>query len=292
MSFAIVTDTAANLPGSLLEKFNMTAIPFSAIFKGEEYAYTVPEEFDDESYYDALKNGTVVSTSQVNPDRYIEYLEPILQRGEDVLFVGVSSGVSGSFSSAQLARTQLLKQFPERTIRLVDSLSAALGEGLLALEAAACRQKSMSLEKTAEHLEKIRTRIYHLFTVDDLQHLRRSGRISHITAALGSVLNIKPLLKGSDEGKIVPCDKVRGRRRVISAMAERYASLVSDAKEHFVGISHAGCPKDAEALAALIREKCAPKELILTKHEPATGAHIGPGALALFFFGEDGVRLR
>lgn len=290
MSFAIVTDTAANLPGQLLREYHMTSIPFSAMFNGEEYPYTTPEAFDGHSYYEALRNGTQVTTSQVNPDRYIEYLTPILARGEDVLFVGVSSGVSGSFSSAQLARKLLLQEFPERTIRLVDSLSAALGEGLLVLEAALCRQKEMTLEKTAEHLEKIRTRVYHLFTVDDLQHLKRSGRISHITAAVGTVLGIKPLLKGSDEGKIVPCDKVRGRRRVLQAMADRYASLVENAKEHFVGISHADCLAEAETLAQLIREKCAPKGFILTQHEPATGAHIGPGALALFFFGADGVR--
>ena len=290
MSFTIVTDTAANLPASILNEYNMTAIPFSAMFNGEEYPYTTPDNFDGHSYYEALRNGAVVTTSQVNPDRYIEYLTPILQRGEDVLFVGVSSGVSGSFSSAQLACKLLLQEFPDRTIRLVDSLSAALGEGLLVLEAALCRQKEMTLEKTAEHLEKIRTRIYHLFTVDDLKHLRRSGRISHITAAVGTVLGIKPLLKGSDEGKIVPCDKVRGRRRVLQAMAEKYAALVHNAHEHLVGISHADCPEEAETLARLIREKCPPLEVILTRHEPATGAHIGPGALALFFFGEDGVR--
>jgi len=292
MSFAIVTDTAANLPGKLLREYGMISIPFSALVDGDEYPYTTPDDFDGHSYYEALRNGTLVTTSQVNPDRYIEYLSPILERGEDVLFVGVSSGVSGSFSSAQLACRQLIRQFPERTIRLVDSLSAALGEGLLVLEAAVCRQKEMTLEKTAEHLEKIRTRIYHLFTVDDLKHLHRSGRISHLTAAVGTVLGIKPLLKGSDEGRIVACDKVRGRRRVLQAMADRYAALVENAKEHFVGISHADCPAEAQTLARLIQEKCDPKGLILTQHEPATGAHIGPGALALFFFGAEGVRNR
>lgn len=290
MSFAIVTDTAANLPGKLLKENNMTAIPFSALFNGEEFPYTVPEEFDGHAYYEALRTGAAVTTSQVNPDRYIEYMEPILKRGEDILFVGVSSSVSGSFSSAQLARTQLLQKFPERTIRLVDSLSAALGEGLLALQASACRQKGMTIEKTAEYLEKIRTRIYHLFTVDDLQHLRRSGRISHVTALVGSVLGIKPLLKGSEEGKIIASDKVRGRRRVLQAMAEKYTALASNAQENIVGISHADCPEEAQTLADLIRQKLRPKDIILTIHEPATGAHIGPGALALFFFGKDGVR--
>lgn len=290
MSFAIVTDTAANLPGKLLNQYAMTAIPFSAIFNGEEYNYTIPEEFDGRTYYEALQNGAVVTTSQVNPDRYIEYMEPILEKGDDILFVGVSSGVSGSFSSAQLARTLLKEKFPERTIRLVDSLSAALGEGLLVLQGALCRQKGMSLEKTAEYLEKIRTRIYHLFTVDDLQHLRRSGRINHLTAMVGSVLGIKPLLKGSEEGRIIASDKVRGRRKVLQAMADKYAALVSDAHEYIVGISHANCLEEAQTLADLIRQKLCPRDIILTIHEPATGAHIGPGALALFFFGKEGVR--
>jgi len=290
MSFAILTDTAANLPGAILEENQMIAIPFSAYCNGQEYAYATPEAFDAHSYYQALRDGAQVTTSQVHPDRYVEYMQPILQRGQDILFVGVSSGVSGSFSAAQLARRELLKAFPERTIRLVDSLSAALGEGLLALQAASCRKSGMTLEKTAEYLERIRTRIYHLFTVDDLQHLRRSGRISHLTAIIGSALGIKPILKGSDEGKIVASDKMRGRRRVIHAMAEKYAALAQDAKSHLVGISHADCEEDAKTLANLIREKCPPLDLILSRHEPATGAHIGPGALALFFFGAEGVR--
>ena len=147
MSFSIVTDTAANLPGDVLRENQMIAIPFSAYFNGEEYDYTEPESFDDRGYYQALREGAQITTSQVNPDRYIEYMEPILERGEDILFVGVSSGVSGSFASAQIARRQLLKSFPERSIRLVDSLSAALGEGLLALQAAACRKNGMTLEK-------------------------------------------------------------------------------------------------------------------------------------------------
>lgn len=292
MSFDIVTDTAANLPHALLVEHKITAIPFTSYFRGEEYAYECPETFEDESYYAAIQEGASFSSSQIHPDRYIEYMSPILASGRDILFVGVSSGISGSFNSAQVAREELVQRFPERTIRLVDSLSAALGEGLITLQAALCRNRGLTLEKTAEYLEQIRTRVYHLFSVNDLQHLRRSGRIPSIVASIGTALNLKPLLKGSEEGRIVLCGKARGNRKLLQIMADKYAQLVHEAHENIVGISHAGCPEDAAALARLIREKCAPKALILTRHEPVTGGHIGPGALALFFFGENGVRKR
>ena len=290
MSFTIVTDSAANLPRSVLREHNITSIPFVAYFNGEEFVYEDPESFDDVSYYTAIRDGATFSSSQINPDRYIEYFTPILEAGKDVLFVGVSSGVSGSFNSARIAMEELLEKFPERTIRLVDSLSAALGEGLIVLQAVLCRARGLTLENTARHLEEIRTRVYHLLSVDDMAHLGRSGRIPSIIGTLGSALNIKPLLKGSDEGKIVLSGKARGRKKLLQAMADKYAQLVHNAHENIVGISHAGCPDDANTLAELIREKAEPKELILTKHEPATGGHIGPGALAIFFFGAEGVR--
>lgn len=146
------------------------------------------------------------------------------------------------------------------------------------------------MDKTAEYLEQIRTRVYHLLSVDDMKRLARSGRIPSIIGSIGSALNLKPLMKGSEEGKIVLCGKARGRNKLLQLMAEKYVQLAHEAQKNIVAISHAGCPELAEKLAAIIREKCPPLELILTKHEPVTGGHIGPGALALFFFGENGVR--
>lgn len=290
MSFAIVTDSAANLPRTLLQKHSITSIPFTSYFKGEEYHYDCPETFDDEAYYAAIQEGATFSSSQINPARYVEYMTPLLEKGNDILFVGVSSGVSGSFNSACIARDELKEAFPERSIRLVDSLSAALGEGLIVLQAALCRAHGLTLEKTAQYLEQIRTRVYHLLSVDDMKHLARSGRIPAIIGSIGSALNLKPVLKGSEEGKIVLCGKARGRNKLLQLMADKYAQLAHEAQQNIVAISHAGCPELAEKLASLIREKCAPKELILTKHEPVTGGHIGPGALALFFLGGNGVR--
>jgi len=292
LSFAIVTDTAANLPRALLEKHRITAIPFTSYFQGKEFPYECPETFEDEAYYASIREGASFSSSQINPDRYIEYMTPLLENGSDILFVGVSSGISGSFNSACIAREELSERFPERSIRLVDSLSAALGEGLIVLQAALCRAHGLTLEKTAEYLEQIRTRVYHLLSVDDMTHLARSGRIPALIGSIGSALNIKPLLKGSDEGKIVLCGKARGRRKLLQAMADKYAQLIHEPHLNMVGISHAGAAGDAETLARMIEEKAAPGQLILTRHEPVTGGHIGPGALALFFFGENGVRKR
>lgn len=292
MSFAIVTDTGANLPGALLEKHQITAIPFAFYLNSEEYPYTCPEEFDADSYYQAIREGAAFTTSQINPDSYIHYLSPLLEQGNDILFVGLSSSISGSFNSARLACEELKERFPERTIRLVDSLSAALGEGLIVLQAALYKAKGVTLEATARYLEEIRTRVYHLLCVDDMAHLGRSGRIPSLLGSIGSALNIKPLLKGTEEGKIVLCGKARGRKKLLQALAERYELLSTKAANAIVGISHTGCKADAEQLASLICEKNKPEELLIVKHEPATGGHVGPGSLALFFFGENGVRKR
>ena len=191
-----------------------------------------------------------------------------------------------------MAREQLAEEFPERKIELIDSLGASLGEGLLALQAAKYRADGVQLTETAEKIIAMRERMYQVFTVDDLMHLKRTGRLSNAGAVIGTVLGIKPLLKGNPEGKIVAFEKIRGRARTITAMAEKYLSLVKNAETQTVGIAHANCREDAEQLAKLIREKLPPKEILIVKYEPVTGSHVGPGALALFFEGDSGVRTK
>ena len=180
--------------------------------------------------------------------------------------------------------------FPDARIRLVDTLSASLGEGLLVLEAADCRDRGMTLDETADRLMAMRHRMAQVFTVEDLKYLRRTGRLSNVTALVGMMLNIKPLLKGDREGKIVTFARTRGRRQSILAMAERYDAMVSHPEEQIVGIAHADCPEDAETLASLLRAKHPPKEIMTVCYEPVTGSHVGPGTLALFFLGDEDVR--
>ena len=289
-NFAILTDSASNLTAKMLRDNDITAIPLPYFFKGKECACEILETFDDMAYYAALKGGERVTTSQINPQKYMDFFRPVLESGKDILFIGLSSGVSGSFSSAKMAREQLSEDFPERKIKLIDSLGASLGEGLHVLRAAKCRADGMSLEETADEVCKHIPKMYQVFTVDDLMHLRRTGRLSNLSAAVGTVLGIKPMLKGNEEGKIVSFGKVRGRAKIIAALAQKYAELVKNPESQTVGISYADCKEDAEQLATLIKKANPPKRIVTVKHEPATGSHLGPGALALYFEGENDVR--
>lgn len=289
-NFAIITDSTANLTAKLIKENDVLQISFPYFLKGKECSCTELEAFDDKRYYSDIKNGAKVTTSQINPQKYIDLMRPLLREEKDILFIGLSSGVSGSFASAVMARDQLTEEFPERTIELIDSLGAGLGEGLLVLQAAKYRADGIALKETAEKILSVRDRLYQVFIVDDLMHLKRTGRLSNAGAVIGTVLGIKPLLKGSAEGKIVAFGKIRGRQKSINALAEKYFTLAQNAEKQTVGITYADCKEDAEYLAKLIRKKLPPKEILILKHEPVTGSHIGPGALALFFEGDTEVR--
>lgn len=288
MSYAIMTDTTSNLPLSQITARGIEAIPFPYFMEGKECTCTDIEAFDSEAYCGLIRKGVRVNTSQINPNRYEEYMEPILKSGRDILFLGLSSGISGSFASAQIAASDLSARYPERKISLVDTLGAGLGEGLLVLKAADYRDAGMSIEDAQQQLLRDRPCLCQIFFVDDLMHLRRTGRLSGLNAAVGSVLGIKPLLKGNREGKIVPCGKRRGKRMMIRALAEKYAALVKNPAR--VAITYTESREDAETLATLLNESCPPKELLIVKHEPVTASHLGPGALALFFEGNEQVR--
>lgn len=290
MSFTIFTDTSANLPTPMVNALGIHVIPLSYSIDGKTCESLDTESFDYAAYYDDLKNGAKISTSQINPAIYTQYMEPVLKAGNDILLVSMSSGISGTYSSAVIAREQLLESYPERSIRLVDSLGASLGEGLLVLQANRCKEQGMSLDETAEYLLNARHKIYQLFTVDDLMHLRKGGRLSNAVALLGTLLNIKPILKGDENGKIVSFEKVRGRKAVISQIAQRYDRLVADPENQTVGISHCNCREEAELLAAQLKRNHPPLDILIVDHEPVTGSYLGPGALAVYFTGEQGVR--
>lgn len=285
MSFAVFTDTSANLPTPLLRQLGITAIPFSYYIDGNEFTCTDTENFDSSAFYGSIRRGTVVSTSLINPGRYYEHMLPAVKAGQDILFVGMSSGISGSYGAARLAAAQLREEFPGRQIETVDSLGASLGEGLLVVRAAERREAGWSLTAVTKELNSLRMNMCQVFTVDDLMHLRRTGRLSNAAAVVATVLNIKPLLKGNENGSIVSFAKVRGRRRSIEAIAENYDRLVEDADLQTVGIAHADCAQDAEYLAELLRRNQPPRDFLIVDYEPVTGSHVGPGALALFFLG-------
>ena len=290
MSYRIFTDTSANLPTDLTEAKGITVVPFSYCLNGEEFMCTDTRSFDGADFYGAIRKHASVSTSQINPFRYEEYMEPVLQAGSDILYIGMSSGISGSFASSSVAIEQLRAKYPERDIRAVDTLSASLGEGIVVLKAVEYLESGMDIDEAEKRLNELSRKVCQIFIVDDLMHLRRTGRLSNAVALAGAVLQIKPMLKGNEKGQIVCIKKERGRRRAIESLVKVYENYIKNADEQIVGISHADCAEDAEYLASRLREVAAPKDILTVCYEPVTGSHVGPDTLALFFVGRDGFR--
>lgn len=287
MSFAIFSDSACNLPRRQLEEFQVRTIPFSYEREGKLIPCPpYPEDFDGKEYYNYLRNKGVVKTSLIPAGQMEDAFRPTLETGQDILYITISSGISGTVSAALQAAEILREDFPERRVRVLDSLGAGFGVGLLLGRAADCRKAGMSLEETYRALEADRDNLCEFFTVDDLMFLRRTGRVSGVAATLGTMLQLKPLLRGDETGHITVFNKVRGRKRAVETLAELYRKRVRDPQNQRVYLSHGDCPEEAERLAQMVREIAPPKELIVCLHEPLTGAHVGPGMLALFFLGE------
>lgn len=292
-TYTIVTDTSANLPSAFLREHSVPVIPFTYNYGGEDRICLDTEAFEDgagEEYYARLKAGERVTTSQITPQRYVEYLEPILRRGEDILFISMSSGISNSFNSSEVAAAQLREAYPDRRIRTVDTLAASLGEGKAVIKAIEYRERGMSLDENADRLERDRWSLYQTVLLDDLMFLYRGGRVSAPKALLGTVLGLRPILKGDSNGHLVVSGKARGRKRGLALLAEKFGELCERETRQTVGIAYTDCPEDAYALRdtlAAINENC---DFIIVRYEPVTGSYVGPGTVALFFEGKEGVR--
>lgn len=292
MSFVILTDTSANLPTGMLDENNVAVIPFTYFIKDKEYSCLDTDGFDGQKFYKAMRMGVKIKTSQINIFRYVRFFELYLQKGKDILMVCMSSGISGSYHSAELAAKELKPRFPDRKICLVDSLGASLGEGLLVLRALEMKKNGESLEAVYQKIMEERHRMYQVFTVDDLMYLKNTGRVKGSAAIVGNMLKVKPLLKGNENGEIVTFSKVIGRKRALDTLVHKYANLVKNPGIQTIGIAHADCEKDAQYLIDQINRKNPPKEILTVMYEPVTGSHVGPGTLALFFMGDENVRER
>lgn len=292
MSFTILTDTSANLPTPLLKEHDIQVIPYHYFIGEKQYSCLDTEGFDGKKFYKAMRLGADVKTSAINFQSYIDFFGNFLSEGNDILFVSMSSGISSSFSCSEIAKKELLQKYPDRKIMLVDTLGASLGEGIFVLKAAQYRDAGMSIEEVHQMLEDEKKYMYQVFTVDDLNYLKKTGRVSGSTAVIGNMLQVKPILKGNEAGEIVNFSKVIGRRKAIDFLAQRYNMLVQDPEQQTVGIAHADCEKDAAYLIELLNQKKPPKEILSVMYEPVTGSHVGPGTLALFFMGDSKVRFR
>lgn len=288
MSYAVFSDSSANLPKSLLDGLEIRIVSFSYEMDGVlTHCVEDLNDFDCHGFYEKLRNRSKVKTSLLSPEAFCEAFRPSLAAGKDVVYTGLSSGVSGTVQSARIAAGILAEEFPASRVYVLDSKGAGLGQGLLACRSADLRNQGLSAAEAMPILEGERDRLCEFFTVDDLMHLRNTGRLSGATALVGTLLNIKPLLRGDEEGHIVQFGKVRGQNRAMEAFAKLYEKKAVEPEKQRVFISHGDCPEAAERLAEMVREIAEPKELYIMPHEPLTGAHVGPGMLALFFLGDN-----
>lgn len=280
----LFTDTSANLPAEIIDEYGIEVVPFSYTIDGVEY---IPErEFDGKAFYAAMRAGSAVKTSMVNAGTFIERFKTALDAGKDVLYIGMSGGISGTANAALMAKQELDEEYPDRKIVVIDTLAASLGEGLFVIKAAEQLRDGVALDAIEED---IRAQVPHMcqsFTVDDLKYLKKTGRVSGAAAIIGNVLSIHPILIGDYEGKIVVKSKVRGMKRTLDALAERYAELVLN-KAETIGIAHADNEEGKAYLVQRLRDKGLTGKCLSVCYEPVTGSHVGPGTVALFFFGTD-----
>ena len=283
MNYQIITDSCCDFPTPMYETLGLRFVPLSVEFRGE----TNDDRNDDslKEMYDGLRSGQAAKTSAVNPSRWGEVIEPALSAGQDVLVLAFSSGLSTTYQSAVIAAEELGEKYPERTIRVVDTLCASMGQGLLVWYACKKRVEGMSLEEVYNWCLENRLHLCHWFTVDDLMYLKRGGRISAATALVGTMLQIKPLLHVDDEGHLISMSKARGRKAAIDALVRKAQELGAGYDNSTMFISHGDCREDAEYLAQQLKEKCGVKEVVISYVGAVIGSHSGPGTLALFFLG-------
>ena len=282
-NYQIITDSGADLPTDLLASLNVKMASLSLLFRGQVLADSVTDE--TKTFYQAMREGESATTSAINPDGWAAVMEPVLKEGKDILVIAFSSGLSTTYQSAVIAADELREQYPQRTIRVVDSLCASLGQGLLVWYACQKRDAGMALGELADWVETRKWNLSHWFTVDDLRYLKRGGRISAATALVGTMLNIKPVLHVDEEGRLVSVTKTRGRKASIQALVQQMEATMLPGENDAAFICHGDCLEDAQLLASLIKERCGVKEVFIGYTGAVIGSHSGPGTLALFFLG-------
>lgn len=284
-NYRIVTDSCCDFPKDLLAGLDIEMVNLSLFFRGQEL--TDPTDGQIKTMYDALRAGESASTSAVNPDGWKQAMEPVLAAGKDILVMAFSSGLSTTYQSAVIAAEELLEQYPDRRIKVVDTLSASLGQGLYVWYACKKRDEGLSLDELYSWCEDNKFSMAHWFTVDDLMFLKRGGRVSAATAVLGTMLNIKPVLHVDDEGHLVNVSKVRGRKAALENLAKKLGDDGIPGQNDTVFISHGDCPEDAAYVAKLCKEKYGAKEVVIGYVGAVIGSHSGPGTVALFFLGKN-----
>lgn len=285
-NYVIITESTSDITLELVEELEVIVIPMNFELDQKSYLhYPDARELGIHEFYEALKAGSKSVTSLINTQTFLNYFEPVIKEGNDILYIGFSSGLSGTYNSAVIAREELLEKYPEANICCIDTKAASAGEGLFVYTAATKKKEGLTLTQLEEWLRKNVLNLCHWFTVDDLFHLKRGGRVSALSAGIGTALNIKPVLHVDDDGHLIPMEKVRGRKKSLLALLDHMVETCTNPQEQVVFIGHGDSLTDAEFLANEIKAKLHVKNVILTPIGPVVGTHSGPGTIALFFFG-------
>jgi len=287
--YILIIDSNSELPYQYADKYDLKVIYMPYFFDGEdvERYYDLGRNYNAEEFFAQLRKGKTTITVQKNPHHFIDFFEPFLKEGKDIFYLGFSSKFSGTFSNAMIAKKELLKTYPDRKIELMDSTAISVPLALIVLKAAEKKEEGATIEELAAYVESIKYNANTYITVDDLTYLKRGGRLSGSAAFLGSVLNIRPIIRLNKEGKLVPEDKVKGRKKAISYLVEKVLERAIDPENNILIISQADCEEDGLQLKQYIAEKMNFKEIWIRSVGPVIGSHCGPGTLAVSFFGKE-----
>lgn len=282
--YVIFTDSACDISPTLLADWGVPYADMTFTFddSGEEF---INSDISVKDFYDRMRAGANAKTAAINADSFMRCFEPLLQAGKDILYVAFSSGLSTTVNSALMAVDMLKERFPERTICVVDTLAASAGGGLMVYMAVQKKNSGASLEENAEYIRSLVDKHCIWFTVDDLEYLKRGGRVSPAVAFVGGLLGIKPVLQMDSEGHLIKVGTARGRKKAIEALANKYGELHFPEQDTPIFISHGDCEEDAKLLADMLEDRYGAKVTLLTEIGPIIGSHSGPGTIALFFIG-------
>ena len=286
MKTILMTDSSSDLPLQYIESNNIPFLSLTFHFKGMEHCDDFGKSMNYQDFYAGIRSGEMPTTSQINVQTYLDEFRRQVISGNSVIYVGFSSGLSGSLSSSLIAKKTLLEEFPDADITIIDSKCASLGQGLLVYYACEMLKNGRAKAEIVEWLVNNKLKINHLFTVDSLDHLKRGGRITPAAAMIGSILHIKPILQVDNDGKLIPLSKVQGRKKSLKMLVDLLAEKIVNPAEQVISISHSDCLDDVNYLIGLLREKYTFKDILVNYIGPVIGSHTGQGTVALFFLGD------
>lgn len=288
MSYKIFTDSTANLPSDIIEKYSLEVLSLNYIIDGEEHlSYKKGETTNLVPFYNILRDKKRVTTSCVNEDGFISAFKPVLESGNDILYIGFSSGLSATYNCSKNAVETLKKQYPDRKIYAVDSLCASLGLGLLVVEACKKAEQGYDIEQLYNFVQELKLKVCHLFTVETLEHLYKGGRVSASKYYIAKLANIKPTMRVDDNGKLVAYGKVMGRKKSLNALVNKLVETIENPSEQTIFISHGDCLEEAEYVKSIIEQKLNIKSFVINYVDAVIGCHSGPGTIAIFYIAKN-----